>query len=60
MRETTAQAGGLHQDGQWYWGIVAILGIFLVLVFVMEVWEIAKLTWDVLEKFYFGKEKFFL
>ena len=60
MRETTAQAGRLHQDGQWYWGMVAILGIFLVLVFVMEVWEIAKLTWDVLEKFYFGKEKFFL
>ena len=60
-RDTTTQAGGLYQVGQQHWGVLSVLGyigIFLVLVFVMEFWEIAELYWDVLGKFYFDKDKF--
>ena len=39
-----------------YWNI---LGFFLVLGFVLGIWEIAKLYWDVPGKLYFNKEKKF-
>ena len=55
MGGTTAQVGGLYQGGQRYWDI---LRLFSVLVFVIEIWEIAKLYWDILRKYYFGEKNF--
>ena len=51
------------QFGQQYWDVLSVLGIlgfFLVLGFVLGIWEIAKLYWYVLKKFYFGKVKIFI
>ena len=60
MGETTAQVGGYIKvvSGTRITGMYRYF--FLVLVFVVEVWKIAKLYLDVLEKFCFDKEKFFL
>ena len=52
--EHTAKVGGLYQGGQRYWNVFEYTGMFLVLVSVTEIWEIAKLYWDLLGKFYFN------
>lgn len=54
MGEHTAKVGGLYQGGQRYWNVFEYTGMFLVLVSVTEIWEIAKLYWDLLGKFYFN------
>ena len=54
------QVRELYQGGQRYWHVLGHTGIFLLLVFVMEIWEIAKLFWDVFRKFYLDEEKIFL
>ena len=56
--------GRIHCRGGWaisrwpavYWAYWDRLIFFGVLIFVMEIWEIGKLHWDVLEKLYFQKE----
>lgn len=61
MEETFAQVDGLYQGDQQYWdvlGVQELTGIFLVLVFAIEILKIAELCLDIFGKFYFDKGKF--
>ena len=44
----------LYQGGQRYWNVFEYTGMLLVLLSVTEIWEIAKLYWDLLGKSYFN------